>query len=43
MFKNMEPQGIFNIRQGSNSKINGYIPNYISIVHIAHPLFKEHG
>ena len=33
----MEPQGIVNIRQSTNSEINGYIEIHISIIHAAHP------
>ena len=35
MFKHMEPKGIVDIRQGSNSEINGYIQIDISVVCVA--------
>ena len=33
----MESQRIVNIRQSSDSEINGYIETNISIVNVAHP------
>ena len=42
MLKYMEPQRFVNIRQHSDSEINGYIKIDISIVHVAYPYLKLH-